>query len=336
MLPSFMNRIDDRVAEVGHDRRRRREAAAVDREPAQRVVADPDDVLGRPVQAVVALRGVLRLDDEGAQQATPDLVGRVVVRVVHVRPGRARHELVGEARARLDRLLGDVRHAVHRVRHLLAVEMDAGRLVHVVLERRADRVALDDVSARSRPRPVEAEGLDGVLLRIDAVVHLLDRELEDLHAVHDRRFERLVAVAVDLRGLAAEEPVDGSLRHRVVVDRRTRWRRRRGGLVRRVVGVARRRAPGWRPAASSPWSRGRRPIDPAGRGPVAAGAQAAIVAATSPPPVRAPARNRPRRVIARSNGRVEPGADGSGAGCISMAGVSRASAPGSTCRSARS
>ena len=201
------------------------------------------------------------------EQAAPDLVGRVVVRVVHVRPGRARHELVGEARARLDRLLGDVRHAVHRVRQLLAVEMDAGRLVHVVLERRADRVALDDRQSRTRPRPVESEGLDGVLLRIDAVVHLLDRELEDLHAVHDRRFERLVAVALDLGGLAAEEPVDGSLRRRVVVDRCTRWRRgrRRGGLMRRVVGGRDRgRLAGGRRRRRR-GGRGRRPVDPAGR-----------------------------------------------------------------------
>jgi hypothetical protein len=39
---------EDLVAERRHDRRRRGEAAAVDREAAKRVVADPDDVLGDP------------------------------------------------------------------------------------------------------------------------------------------------------------------------------------------------------------------------------------------------------------------------------------------------
>ena len=64
-----MNRIDDLLAEGRDDRRRRREAAAVDREAAQRVVADPDDVLGGAVELVVALRRVLRLDDERARAA---------------------------------------------------------------------------------------------------------------------------------------------------------------------------------------------------------------------------------------------------------------------------
>ena len=117
---------DDRVAQLRDDRRRGREAAAVDREAAERVVADPDDVLGRAVQLVVALGRVLRLDDERAEQAAPDLVGGVVVRVVHVRAGRSGDELVGERLAGLDRLLGHVRHAVHGVGQLLAVEVDAG------------------------------------------------------------------------------------------------------------------------------------------------------------------------------------------------------------------
>ena len=120
---------DDRLAEGRDDRCRGREAAAVDREAAERVVADPDDVLGRAVELVVALGRVLRLDDERAEQATPDLVGGVVVRVVHVRAGASGDELVGELTAGLDRLLGDVRDAVHRVRQPLAVEVDAGGLV---------------------------------------------------------------------------------------------------------------------------------------------------------------------------------------------------------------
>ena len=78
----------DRLAEGRDDRCRRREATAVDREATEGVVADPDDVLGGAVQPVVALGRVLRLDDERAQQAAADLVGGVVVRVVHVRAGR--------------------------------------------------------------------------------------------------------------------------------------------------------------------------------------------------------------------------------------------------------
>ena len=138
---------DDRLAEGRDDRRGRREATAVDREAAEGVVADPDDVLGRAVELVVALRRVLRLDDERAQQAAPDLVGGVVVRVVHVRAARLGDELVGEAAARRDRVLGDVRHAVHRVRQALPVEVDPGRLGHAVGERRADLVALGHVDA---------------------------------------------------------------------------------------------------------------------------------------------------------------------------------------------
>jgi pyruvate/2-oxoacid:ferredoxin oxidoreductase beta subunit len=75
---------DDRLPEVRHDRRRGREAASVDGEPAQRVVADPDDVLGRTILLVVPLGRVGRLDDERAEETASDLVGRVVVRVVHV------------------------------------------------------------------------------------------------------------------------------------------------------------------------------------------------------------------------------------------------------------
>ena len=98
------------------------------------------------------------------EQAAPDLVGRVVVRVVHVRADRPGRELVGERGARLDRVLRDVRDAVHRVREPLAVEVDAGRLVEVVREDRPDSVALDHVDPRARPRAVEAERVDRLLL----------------------------------------------------------------------------------------------------------------------------------------------------------------------------
>ena len=148
----------DLVAERRDDRRGRREAPAVDREAAQRVVADPDDVLGDAVVLVVALRRVLRLDDERAQQPAAHLVRRVVVRVVHVRAGRLRGELVGERVAGLDRVLGD--RAGRRPCCSAArwpwkwMPVDS---CQVVLEDRPDLVALDDVEPRAGPRPVEPE-----------------------------------------------------------------------------------------------------------------------------------------------------------------------------------
>ena len=72
---------DDRVAEVRDDRSGGRETAAVDGEPAKHVVADPDDVLLGPIDLVVSVGLGLGLDDERAEEAATDLVGRVVVRV---------------------------------------------------------------------------------------------------------------------------------------------------------------------------------------------------------------------------------------------------------------
>ena len=56
------------------------------------------------------------------------------------------------------------------------MEVDAGRLMQVVLEDRPDRVALDDRQSRSGPRAVEAECRDRVLDRVDPVLDLVDRE----------------------------------------------------------------------------------------------------------------------------------------------------------------
>ena len=112
-----------------------------------------------------------------------------------------------------------MRDAVHVVGQLLAVEMDAGALPHVVRERRPDAVTLDHREPRSRPDAVEAECLDRVLRGVDAVVHLLDGQLEDLHAALDTRLERGVALALEGGALATEEPLDRRQRVRVVVHR---------------------------------------------------------------------------------------------------------------------
>jgi hypothetical protein len=57
----------DRVAQLRDDWRGCGEAATVDREPAQRVVADPDDVLAYAVLALVAIGGIAGLDYERSQ-----------------------------------------------------------------------------------------------------------------------------------------------------------------------------------------------------------------------------------------------------------------------------
>ena len=173
----------------------------------------------RAVQLVVPLGRRLRLDDERAEQTAADLVGGVVVGVVHVRADGLRRELVGEAATRRDRLLGDVRHAVHRVRQPLTVEVDAGRFLEIVLEDRPDLVTLGDGQPRARPHPVVAERLDRRQDRIDPMLDLVDRHLEDLDPVLEARFEWLVAHRVGGR-LAAEEAVDTGLGIRVMVGRR--------------------------------------------------------------------------------------------------------------------
>ena len=135
-------------------------------------------------------------------------------------PVDLRDELVGEAAARRDRFLRDVRDAVHRVRQALPVEVDAGRLGHVVREDRADLVALGHVDARARPGPVEPERVERLRLRVDLVLDGIDGQLEDLGVAVHRRREWLVALARQRRALAAQEPVDRRLRVGVMVDDR--------------------------------------------------------------------------------------------------------------------
>ena len=95
MIPSFMKRIEDRLADRREDRHDRREAVAVDREPAQRVVRDPD-VLAVVLSTVGSFGSMMK----APEQPAADLVGGVVVGVVHHRARRLGHELVGERLAR--------------------------------------------------------------------------------------------------------------------------------------------------------------------------------------------------------------------------------------------
>ena len=136
------------------------------------------------------------------EEPAPDLVGGVVVRVVHHRARRLGHELVGERLPGRDRLLGHERHAVHEeVVEVDAVEVDPGRLLQVVLEGNPDRVALGDPDRRPRPLGVVAEGLDGRHHLVDPPLHLVDGQLEDLDVAVEGRRER------------GDEVVEQELRH---------------------------------------------------------------------------------------------------------------------------
>ena len=228
-----------------------------------------------------------------------------------------RHELVGEAAARRDRVLGDVRHAVHRVRQALAVEVDAGRLGHVVREDRADLVALDHVEPRTRPRPVEPERVDrGLCASIWCLIGSTVRSKTLVVAVHRRR-ERLVAVSP-----SAWRP------RRRGTGRRRPWRGRRGRPRGRPTptahGTDRARRVGATDAlgrgdGGGGWCRGRCGAPDRTEGPArrdAAGVQAATAVATRPPPVMAPSARSRRRVIA-------PGESGVVGGSISVTVIPR-------------
>jgi hypothetical protein len=89
---------------------------------AAEVVADlgvwqQTPVVQHPRDVPVDLDRLALLDDQRPIQAAPDLLEAALVRVVPVSPGVGDVELVDEGLARRDRTLGQVRHAVHGVRH---------------------------------------------------------------------------------------------------------------------------------------------------------------------------------------------------------------------------
>ncbi len=156
---------------------------------------------------------VLRLDDERAEQPLRHLLGGVVVRVVHVRAGVAvpDRELVDEGLARLDRRLGDERHAVHRVRDDQAVPVDRRALRQLVGDDDADLVAFGDADLRAGNDAVVGPGLDE-LAGLDFPLH--DHragQLEDLDVAVHRVVERLAAESLRRR----REGVDARLVHPV-------------------------------------------------------------------------------------------------------------------------
>ncbi len=147
---------------------------------------------------------------------------RLHVTVVEVRPGVLGDELVGEALARLDRRLGDVRHAVGRVGVNGAVQMDGVRKVVGVAQHDAHAIALLDADRgarhprrRDHPAGLRREHPEGdELAGVDLLLRLGDLK-DDLDLVR-------VAVAIDI---AAQRDRFG--RHAGNCRRRLRARCRR-------------------------------------------------------------------------------------------------------------
>src|SRR3546814_15982379 len=89
------------------------------------------------------------LDDQRAVKAAADLLEAPLVRVVPEGAGIGHGELVEEGLARRDRFLGQVWHAVHRVRHAHAVPM-TGRLLSSE-ERRGGKACVRTGKYRGAP-----------------------------------------------------------------------------------------------------------------------------------------------------------------------------------------
>ena len=118
-------------------------------------------VVEHPGHVAVDLDRLPLLDDQRAVEAAADLLEAALVRVVPVGAGVGHVELVDEGLAGCDRLLGQMRHAVHGVRHAQAVPVDGRLLGELVLDRDAETLALTDPDLRARNRAVV--GPDGGL-----------------------------------------------------------------------------------------------------------------------------------------------------------------------------
>jgi hypothetical protein len=79
-----------------------------------------------------------------------------LVRMVPEGTGIDRLEFVGEALAGLDRRLGQVRHAIHRVRHAHTVPVHGRALTKTVLDNDAQAISLADTDLGSGKRSVIA------------------------------------------------------------------------------------------------------------------------------------------------------------------------------------
>ena len=111
-------------------------------------------VVEHPGDVAVDLDRLPLLDDQRAVEAAPDLLEAALVRVVPVGAGVGDVELVDEGLARCDRRLGQMRHAVHGVRHAQAVPVDGGLLGEPVLDGDLDALALAQPDLRARDHAV--------------------------------------------------------------------------------------------------------------------------------------------------------------------------------------
>jgi hypothetical protein len=94
--------------------------------------------------------GSRSLDDQRPVQAAPDLLEAALMRVVPVGTGIGDGELVDEGRAGRDRLLGQMRHAIHGIRHAQAVPMHRGLFREPVVDRDTQALALAHADRRAR------------------------------------------------------------------------------------------------------------------------------------------------------------------------------------------
>jgi len=121
---------------------------------ADRRVAVEPPVAEHPDLVAVDLDRRAFVDDQRPGQAARHLLVAALVRMVEERAGVGQRELVEEALAGTDGRLGEVRHAVHRVRQTDAVPVHGRALVEAVLHLRAQPVTLPQAQGGARHRAV--------------------------------------------------------------------------------------------------------------------------------------------------------------------------------------
>ena len=124
-----------------------------------RPIAPQPPIAQYPHHVAVDRQRVWLLDNESAGKAAAHLLGAVRMRVIPIGAGIRHRELVGEAFARLDRRLGDVRSAVHGIRDAQPVPMHRSVLGQPVLHHDPDAIALANPDFRSRRLPAVAPNI---------------------------------------------------------------------------------------------------------------------------------------------------------------------------------
>ena len=138
------------VAEVFADVPRRRRAPVVE----------------HPGHVAVDRMRIALLDDERALQAAILLLRALEVRVIPERAGIDRIELIDEPCARLDRVLREVRHAIHRIGQADAMPVNGGWLFQPVDHGHAQAIPLLDANLGAGDLAVVGPGGHGRASRI--------------------------------------------------------------------------------------------------------------------------------------------------------------------------